>query len=277
MNIKFFHASTKQRRARNRILDILDHDGTWIDSEEGVEKVAKEYFPNLFNSSTSRDPSPTIRDIPRVVTPGMNEAFTRDIIYKEVKCTLFSLNHRKTLGLNGMRTLFFQRLWTIISLDLIKMVKSFFRLGLFDGKINETNIFLMPKGNKPRAMSGFRSISLCNVGYKVISNILSLRLKKFLLELISETQSAIMASKLIIDNIMIAHENFHAHRSNSASQKNFMALKTYMSKVYDRVKWSFLRALMEKMGFDSRWVSRSCSALPPCHIGFLSTVPEKGV
>ena len=33
-----------------------------------------------------------------------------------------------------------------------------------------------------------------------------------------------------------------------------MALKLDMSKVYDKVKWDFLKLLMRKIGFNERWV-----------------------
>lgn len=92
------------------------------------------------------------------------------------------------------------------------------------------------KGGKPRAMSGFRLISLCNVSYKVISKILCQQLKKFLPELISEIQSAFLVGPLITYNIHIAQDNSHALRLNPTNRKKVMALKTDMSKTYDRVE-----------------------------------------
>ncbi|KAL1223486.1 hypothetical protein V5N11_003543 [Cardamine amara subsp. amara] len=235
-------------------MGLIDRSGAWIDSEEGTEKITVDYFHELFNSSISRDPSPIIRDIPMLVMSCMNEALTRDITEEEVKKALFSLNPGKAPGPDGMTALFFQRFWPTIGPDLVKLVKTFFRTEIFDGKINETNICLIPKEDRPREMSRFRPISLCNVSYKVISKILSLRLKSFFSELIFEIQPAFMVGRLITDNILIAQENFHALRSNPANRRKFMAIKTDMSKAYNRVEWPFLRAVMEKMGFNSRWV-----------------------
>ena len=85
-------------------------------------------------------------------------------------------------------------------------------------------------------MAEFRPISLCNVSYKIISKILCQRLKKLLPKVISETQSAFVAKRLITDNILLAQEAFHALRTNPICKEKFVAIKTYMSKAYDIVE-----------------------------------------
>lgn len=72
--------------------------------------------------------------------------------------------------------------------------------------------------------------------------------------LISETQSAFVAWRLITDNFLVAQKIFHALRKNQSCQSKYVAIKTDMSKAYDRVEWDFLRATMEKMGFYQKWI-----------------------
>ena len=39
-----------------------------------------------------------------------------------------------------------------------------------------------------------------------------------------------------------------------------MAIKTDISKAYDRIEWNFIEALLHKMGFDTHWIKlmREC-------------------
>ncbi|XP_010480729.1 PREDICTED: uncharacterized protein LOC104759515 [Camelina sativa] len=82
-----------------------------------------------------------------------------------------------------------------------------------------------------------------------------LRLRSFLPTLISETQSAFVEGRLITDNILIAQEMFHGLRTNPSCKGKFMAIKTDMSKAYDRVEWSFIEHLLRKFGFCEKWIS----------------------
>ena len=104
-------------------------------------------------------------------------------------------------------------------------------------------------------MTELRPISLCNVGYKIISKVLCQRLKGLLPNLISETQSAFVSGRLISDNILIAQEMFHALRTNKSCKGKFLAIKTDMSKAYDRIEWTFVQRILLKMGFSIDWVT----------------------
>lgn len=103
-------------------------------------------------------------------------------------------------------------------------------------------------------MTDLRSISLCSVLYKIISKILSTRLKRILPKLISNTQGAFVSGCLISDNILIAYEMIHALRTNPRCDSEFMAIKTDMSKAFDRVEWNFLEKLFRRMSFHSKWI-----------------------
>ena len=103
-------------------------------------------------------------------------------------------------------------------------------------------------------MTDLRHTSLCNVGYKAILKIICQRLNTVLLNLISEKQSAFVGGWLISDNIIILQEMFYGLRTNPSCKGKFMAIKTNMSKAYDRMKWNFIEKLLQKMGFYEKLI-----------------------
>jgi hypothetical protein len=120
--------------------------------------------------------------------------------------------------------------------------------------LNSINTALIPKVKNPSNVSEFQPISLCNVLYKLVSKVLANRLKKILHLLISLIQSAFIPRRLITDNVLAAYETLHTMHSRMRGKKGFMAVKLDMSKAYDRVEWSFLEAIMRRMGFAPQWI-----------------------
>nr|XP_027060751.1 uncharacterized protein LOC113687311 [Coffea arabica] len=89
--------------------------------------------------------------------------------------------------------------------------------------------------------------------YKIIAKILANRLKSVLHCCICKNQSAFIPGRQILDNIMLSHEYLHYLKNKKQGKEGFMAVKLDMSKAYDRVEWSFLDAMMAKLGFHYKW------------------------
>jgi len=89
---------------------------------------------------------------------------------------------------------------------VFNLVRNFFESGKFDPLLNKTHISLIPKVKNPESICQFRPISLCNFSYKIISKVLSNKLKPWLAEIIATEQSAFVKDRQIQDNIFIVQE-----------------------------------------------------------------------
>lgn len=128
-------------------------------------------------------------------------------------------------------------------------------------EINETYISLILKTKNASQVGDFQLISLCNVIYKIISKVLVNRLKSILPNIIFPNQSDFIPNRLISDNVLGAFETLHTLSNRNLRRERYKALKLDMSKAYNRVKWSFLEAVMTKMGFDSKWINLIMSCI----------------
>ena len=119
---------------------------------------------------------------------------------------------------------------------------------------NHINICLVPKVPDMSDMTQIRPISFSSIVYKIILKVLVHRLQGCMNKVISPTQSAFLKGRLISDNILITHECMHYLKQKKRGLEYEMTLKLDMSKAYDRVEWHFLWFIMEKLGFELRFI-----------------------
>lgn len=115
----------------------------------------------------------------------------------------------KAPGPYGFHGIFYHTYWRTVNEIFNGAATKFFRTGEILEEFNRTNIVLIPKVPNPEDVSQFRSISLCNYSYKILSKILANRLKIVFPEIISPEQGAFVPGLQIQDNILVAHEAFH--------------------------------------------------------------------
>lgn len=130
-NTRFFHASTKNRIARNRLTTIQGQDGIDIHGNAAIAAEAERYFSTLFTSGGVTDLSKVLSNIQTVVTDQINADLTRDITTEEIRKALFSIGATKTPGPDGFTAAFYQHFWDTVGSAIVTEVKLFSKQGSF--------------------------------------------------------------------------------------------------------------------------------------------------
>ena len=92
-----------------------------------------------------------------------------------------------------------------------------------------------------------------------------------------KTQAVIVAGRAITDNVLITHETLHYLRTSEAKKYCSMAVKTDMSKTYDRTEWNFVKEVLTLLGFDLDWISWIMTCIESVSYSFLINGSPQGL
>lgn len=148
----------------------------------------------------------------------MNEQLIQDPTANEIKDALFAIHADKAPGPDGFSASFFQANWEVVGPAVVREIQQFFLTGSISTSMNTTHIRLIPKVTSPKVVAEYRPIALCNDFFKIISKLLSHRLKVILHMIISKNQSTFVAGRAIADNVLITHEVLHYLKSSTAQK-----------------------------------------------------------
>ncbi|KAL5746578.1 hypothetical protein ACOSP7_027724 [Xanthoceras sorbifolium] len=141
----------------------------WSNDRTVIDSIVVAYFEDNFNSLV---PSPLdLSSFLDVVGHRMSDMSCRRLsgvfTVEEVRVTLFQMAPSKVPGLDGFNASFYQKFWDIVGHRVSAACLEVLNNGHSMEEINKTLIVLILKVEKAVSIRDFRSISLCNVIYKV--------------------------------------------------------------------------------------------------------------
>lgn len=107
-------------------------------------------------------------------------------------------------------------------------------------EVNQTFLYLIPKSVDAHCRKNFQSIGLCNTVYKLITKVITNRLKPHLLDIIGEGQASFLPNKKANDHSIIVQEVISHFRKIKGKSGN-MVLKIDLEKAFDRIEWTYIR------------------------------------
>lgn len=153
------------------------------------------------------------------VTKEMRENLSKEFVAKEISIALKQMHPNKAPGLDGMSPIFFQKYWGIVGSSVSAALLRTLNSSQLPSHLNHTLISLIPKIKQPSKVIDFCPISLCNVLYKLLSKVLSNRLKPLLAALISESHSNFVLGRQVSYNILVADEIVHFLKRQKKKEK----------------------------------------------------------
>ena len=132
--------------------------------------------------------------------------FTSQVTLAEVEGAFKGYKRDKSPGPNGWLIEFFLWFFDLVGKDLLRVVELLRIEGKVIKSINSIFFTLIPKCEKPKTFADFRSISLYNLIYKLISKITANGLKPFLDKAISTKQFRFLKNRQILKLMGITQE-----------------------------------------------------------------------
>ena len=113
---------------------------------------------------------------------------------------------------------FYQKYWHIVGGLTTVASLYFLNSGFLLKELNKTLVAMIPKVEYPKMVSHYKTISLCNVAYKIIYRAIVNRLRPVMDSIISPFQLAFVKGRLILDNIILGSELFNTIKKKKGNE-----------------------------------------------------------
>ena len=208
------------------------------------------FFQNLWNPAIIL-PDQTVY-LNKILSPPDNEITPALpvpplITYEETRSAIKTLNQNSAPGLDGFTANFYSSFPSLIPFLCQTFNKSYLRKQLISTQ-SLALIKLIFKTPNPNTVNNWRPIALLNTDYKILSSIISFRLKPILISIISPKQQCGLPNRQIFNNHL---NNLSAiHYTNDFLQPPAI-LQIDFYKAFDSISHKFILSTASKYGIPT--------------------------
>ncbi|KAL6126211.1 hypothetical protein ACLB2K_074262 [Fragaria x ananassa] len=273
-NTSFFHAMVKVRQLKQS-LSIMRDGGCIIDDLKDISDHVVIYFKDLFTTDSAvRDTGLVAQVIPKLVTSEENALLTAIPTSAEIFQTMCSMDHNSSPGPDDFIGVFFMKCWSIVGVEIVQAIQSFFISGYILPHFNSNLMILIPKVPGADSVTQLRPIAMANFVFKLVTKIIADRLGSIAARIISLNQSAFLKGLTIADPIIMTSECINL--LDRECKAGNIAIKFDVRKAFDTLDWGFLLRVLEAFGFSNLFQDLIKTILGSAHLSILINGATEG-
>ncbi|CAL9247494.1 unnamed protein product, partial [Arabidopsis halleri] len=212
-NTRFFHRAVLAHHAKNLIKYLRGDDDSRVENVDQIKDMIVSYYTHLLGSE-SESTTPFSVDTIRALHPfrcddTLSAKLSAIPSEEEITISVFSMPKNKAPGPDGFPVEFFWDTWAF----------------------NATAIILIPKDTGADRLANFRPVACCNTIYKIITRIISNRLKLFISLAVQRNQVGFIKGRLLCENVLLASELVEGFHLEGAVSRG--CLQIDLTKAYD--------------------------------------------
>ncbi|XP_058786925.1 uncharacterized protein LOC131661401 [Vicia villosa] len=194
----------KERRSKNHI-GALNTPGGMVCSVREVKEVVRGHFESKFKEECFDRP---LMDDVFVNSLSLEDSISLEVPFsmEEIKEAVWSCDGSKSMRPDGIFLLFFKKCWSFVQEDVVSCFNAFYSGTVFSKSITSSFLTLVPKKDNPLDLDDYRLICLVGSIYKMISKLLASRIKRVFSSIISNSQSAFVPGRQMLDGVIVANE-----------------------------------------------------------------------
>lgn len=251
-----------------------------INTQDEIEKEILRFYRDLYSNKDSfgidcsivEFLGPTANSIPKL-TDAQKMTMEGAITQEEIAKYLKQLRNNKSPGSSGFTGEFYKFFWIDFKTRLTKAINYCFELGSLPASQTIGVLTLIPKGKKEKMfLKNWRPLTMLNTFYKIISGVITERLKPNLDAIISNNQKAYLPNRFIGEATRTTFDTLHAAKENNLPG---VLLLIDFEKCFDSVSHKFVKKCLDFFNFGEdikKWIALLIDNFSTCinHVGNIS-------
>ncbi|XDV53672.1 hypothetical protein PO909_022110 [Leuciscus waleckii] len=255
---KFFLNLENKKQRRKHIVELENGKGEKINDFVGIIEEVENFYKELFKKEGVKQEC--VDEVLSTVNVKLDEdeknMCERDIDIEEIKSAINQTKKNKSPGSDGLTHEFYKTFIGTLAPILLKVYKSMEERREVPESMGLGVITILYKNKgSPLSLGNYRPLSLLNTDYKILTKVLTNRIKEVVGNIISQNQAYSIPGRDITDTICTIRDVVD---SLDKDGEGGIVLCIDLNKAFDRVEHSFIEQTMRRFGFGERilrWIS----------------------